>query len=117
MDKPVAVVASIQTLNNRFGTTDLEWLRKPGLVVVDECHHAITPSYSALLRWLDAELPRPGAADKDEPAIVGSAPRRFAPTTTKASASPSASTAAGCHPTRTRLYARLLSQGVLAIRN
>jgi hypothetical protein len=37
------------------------------LVVVDECHHAITPSYSALLRWLDAEAPRPGAAEKDEP--------------------------------------------------
>jgi hypothetical protein len=55
LDKPVAVVASIQTLNNRFGATDLDWLRKPGLVVVDECHHAITPSYSALLRWLDAE--------------------------------------------------------------
>jgi ERCC4-related helicase len=71
LDKPVVVVASIQTLNNRVGAVDLEWLRKPGLVVVDECHHAITPSYSALLRWLDAEAPRPGAAEKDEPAIVG----------------------------------------------
>lgn len=69
--KPVAVVASIQTLHNRVGATDLDWLRKPGLVVVDECHHAIMPSYSALLRWLDAETPRPGAAEKDEPPIVG----------------------------------------------
>lgn len=70
-DKPVVVVASIQTLNSRMGTDGLAWLRKPGLVVVDECHHAITPSYSNLLRWLDAEAPRPGAPEKDEPPIVG----------------------------------------------
>ncbi len=68
---PVVVVASIQTLNNRVGTVSLDWVRKPGLVVVDECHHAITPSYSALLRWLDAEAPRSGAPDRDEPPIVG----------------------------------------------
>lgn len=68
---PVVVVASIQTLNNRVGAADLDWLRKPGLVVVDECHHAITPSYSELLRWLDAELPRRGASENDEPPIVG----------------------------------------------
>ena len=53
-DRPVVVVASIQTLNSRIGTDVLAWLRKPGLVVVDECHHAITPSYTGLLRWLDA---------------------------------------------------------------
>ena len=57
-DRPVAVVASIQTLNSRMGIEGLAWLRKPGLVVLDECHHAITPSYSNLLRWLDAETSR-----------------------------------------------------------
>jgi hypothetical protein len=46
-DKPVVVVASIQTLNSRMGTDGLVWLQKPGLVVVDECHHAITPSYTS----------------------------------------------------------------------
>ena len=71
LDRPIVVVASIQTLNSRFGAPPLDWLRKPGLVVVDECHHAITPSYSALLRWLDAEAPRQETADKDEPPIVG----------------------------------------------
>lgn len=71
LDRPVVVVASIQTLNSRIGADGLAWLRRPGLVVVDECHHAITPSYSNLLRWLDAEAPRPGAAGKDEPPIIG----------------------------------------------
>jgi len=71
LDRPVVIVASIQTLNSRFGAGPLEWLRKPGLVVVDECHHAITPSYSALLRWLDAEAPRKDSPDKEEPPIVG----------------------------------------------
>uniref|UniRef100_UPI0025FBE58C DEAD/DEAH box helicase n=1 Tax=uncultured Thiodictyon sp. TaxID=1846217 RepID=UPI0025FBE58C len=64
-------VASIQTLNSRFDAPALAWLATPGLVVVDECHHAITPSYTSLLRWLDAEAPRPGAPQKDEPAVIG----------------------------------------------
>lgn len=70
-DKPVVIVASIQTLNSRMGSDSLAWLQNPGLVVVDECHHAITPSYTNLLRWLDAEAPRPGAPAKDEPPIIG----------------------------------------------
>lgn len=69
--KPVAVVASIQTLNSRFSASELAWLRRPGLVVVDECHHAITPSYTNLLRWLDADASRPAAAASDEPPILG----------------------------------------------
>jgi len=48
--RPIVVVASIQTLNNRMGSGELEWLQHPGIVVVDECHHAITPSYTNLLR-------------------------------------------------------------------
>lgn len=70
-NKPVVVIASIQTLRSRMGTDDLAWLQNPGLVVVDECHHAITPSYSKLLRWLDAEAPRPGSPEKDEPPVLG----------------------------------------------
>lgn len=71
LDSPVVVVASIQTLNSRFSTGSLAWLSTPGLVVVDECHHAITPSYTNLLRWLDAEAPRHGTPTGDEPPIVG----------------------------------------------
>ena len=70
-DRPVVVVASIQTLNSRMGTEGLAWLQKPGLVVVDECHHAITPSYTNLLRWLDAEALRPGVPENEEPPIIG----------------------------------------------
>ncbi len=71
LDRPVAVIASIQTLNSRMDAEGLAWLNKPGLVVVDECHHAITPTYSNLLRWLDAAAPRLGTPQKDEPPIVG----------------------------------------------
>ncbi|MCX7607555.1 MAG: DEAD/DEAH box helicase, partial [Bacteroidia bacterium] len=70
-NSPFVVVASIQTLNSRLGMGALAWLQKPGLVVVDECHHAITPSYTNLLRWLDAEAPRPGQQPKEEPLILG----------------------------------------------
>jgi len=66
---PLVVVASIQTLNSRMGTEELTWLRQPGLVVVDECHHAITPSYTNLLRWLDAA--GPSRTEVEEPPILG----------------------------------------------
>lgn len=66
---PLVVVASIQTLNSRMGTEELTWLSQPGLVVVDECHHAITPSYTNLLRWLDAA--GPSRTDVEEPPILG----------------------------------------------
>lgn len=68
---PVVVVASIQTLNARVWSNGLSWLSKPGIVVIDECHHAITKSYTNLLRWLDAEAARPGAPETDEPPIIG----------------------------------------------
>lgn len=68
-DEPVAVVASIQTLNSRMSQEDLSWLREPGLVVVDECHHAITPSYTNLLRWLDAYSQ--ASREDPEPPILG----------------------------------------------
>jgi superfamily II DNA or RNA helicase len=70
-DKPVVVVASIQTLNSRIGDEEFRWLRKPGLVVLDECHHAITPSYTNVLRWLDSAVPTAQAVQIDEPPIIG----------------------------------------------
>lgn len=70
-DKPIVIVASIQTLNLRMGGEDLAWLRRPGMVVVDECHHGITSSYTNLLRWLDAEAARHANPEGDEPPIIG----------------------------------------------
>jgi superfamily II DNA or RNA helicase len=113
-DRPVVVVASIQTLNNRVGAADLDWLRKPGLVVVDECHHAITPSYSTLLRWLDAEAPRPGAAPRDEPPIVGLSATPFRTDDDESQRLARRFDSRWLPSDQERLYARLLAQGVLA---
>ena len=73
--KPLVVVASIQTLDNRMGQ-ELDKIKSPGLLVVDECHHAITKSYTGLLQWLDAAAPKPwekpeDLAAKKEPPIIG----------------------------------------------
>lgn len=66
----IVVVASIQTLNARMDHDSLEWLSKPGIVVIDECHHAIAPSYSSLLRWLDVQTG--GEAERQtEPPVIG----------------------------------------------
>lgn len=112
--KPVVVVASIQTLNNRVGAVDLDWLRKPGLLVVDECHHAITPSYSALLRWLEADAPRPGAAEKDEPPIVGLSATPFRTDDDESQRLARRFDSRWLPSDQGQLYARLRSQGVLA---
>lgn len=113
-ERPDVVVASIQTLNNRVGVADLDWLRKPGLVVVDECHHAITPSYSALLRWLDAEAPRTGAPDRDEPPIVGLSATPFRTDDDESRRLARRFDSRWLPSDQEQLYARLLSQGVLA---
>lgn len=113
-DRPVVVVASIQTLNNRVGAADLDWLRKPGLVVVDECHHAITPSYSTLLRWLDAEAPRPGATPRDEPPIVGLSATPFRTDDDESQRLARRFDSRWLPSDQEQLYARLRAQGVLA---
>jgi superfamily II DNA or RNA helicase len=62
---PQVVVASIQTLANRFDREDFSWLADAGVVVIDEAHHATTKSYTALVNWLDRE-------DREaEPPIIG----------------------------------------------
>ena len=113
-DYPVVVVATIQTLNNRMGTQDLHWIQKPGLVVMDECHHAITKSYTSVLRWLDAETQRPGAPKKDEPPLIGlsATPFRMDPDESERLAK---RFDARCFPEDQKsLYQRLLTDQVLA---
>lgn len=68
---PVVVVASIQTLNARVGHEELAWISAPGMVVIDECHHAITKSYTGVLGWLDADYTRAGVKLGKEPPVVG----------------------------------------------
>jgi len=114
LNRPVIVVASIQTLNSRFGAADLEWLRKPGLTVVDECHHAITPSYTALLRWLDAEAPRAGAPGRDEAPIVGLSATPFRTDDDESHRLARRFDNCWLPSDQAQLYTRLRSQGVLA---
>jgi hypothetical protein len=68
-DMPTTVVATIQTLTSRLGKDRLAFLRDCALVVIDESHHAITPSYTQLLDWFLPEEP----ADDDEclPPVIG----------------------------------------------
>ena len=113
-DVPVVVVASIQTLNSRMGTEGLEWLQNPGLVVVDECHHAITPSYTNLLRWLDAEAPRPGAPPKDEPPILGLSATPFRTDDEESQRLARRFDKRWLPANQEQLHARLRDQGVLA---
>ena len=113
-DRPVVVVASIQTLNSRMGAEGLAWLRKPGLVVVDECHHAITPSYSNLLRWLDAEAPQRDAQQKEEPPIVGLSATPFRTDDDESQRLAKRFDNRWLPADQEALYARLRRQGVLA---
>lgn len=114
LDRPVVLVASIQTLNSRFGAGPLDWLRSPGLVVVDECHHAITPSYSALLRWLDAEAPRRDSPDKEEPPIVGLSATPFRTDDDESQRLARRFDSRWLPSDQEQLYYRLRRQGVLA---
>jgi superfamily II DNA or RNA helicase len=112
--KPVAIVASIQTLNSRFSAQELAWLRRPGLVVVDECHHAITPSYTNLLRWLDAEAPRQGAPEREEPPILGLSATPFRTDDDETSRLARRFDGRWLPHDQEALYQRLRAQGVLA---
>ncbi|GAB2587620.1 hypothetical protein GCM10027034_20030 [Ramlibacter solisilvae] len=70
LDRPVAVVSSIQTLNTRLATDRLDWLKACALVVMDECHHAITASYTNVLRWLEV-MQRSDQIIQQEPVVIG----------------------------------------------
>lgn len=66
-DEPTVIVASIQTLTSRMNDPALLWASRPGLIVIDECHHALTTAYSGLLRWLSPDMD----SGEREPPIVG----------------------------------------------
>ncbi|MDW8479122.1 MAG: DEAD/DEAH box helicase [Xanthomonadales bacterium] len=66
---PTLVVATIQTLAMRRELEALAWLRRPALVVIDECHHSVAPSYTELLRFVGAAVGSERRAE--EPMLVG----------------------------------------------
>jgi len=112
--KPIVVIASIQTLYSRMGANTLKWLQKPGLVVVDECHHAITPSYTNLLRWLDAEAPNPGEPLRNEPPILGLSATPFRTDDDECQRLARRFDRRWLPKDQEQLYQNLLKQGVLA---
>jgi len=71
-DRPVVVVATVHTLTSRMDQNGAHgWQKRIGLAVFDECHHAIAPSYTGVIRWLDAESTAKTPAEKPEPMILG----------------------------------------------
>ena len=68
-DVPTAVIASIQTLTARLGADRLALLKGCALVVIDESHHAITPSYTKLLNWFLPEEEIKGDVESRPPVI------------------------------------------------
>jgi superfamily II DNA or RNA helicase len=47
----IATIDKLDSVRDR-GTGDFDWLREPEVVVVDEAHGSITPSYTRVLEWL-----------------------------------------------------------------
>lgn len=68
-DEAVVVVASIQTLTSRRERAELGWVGKAGIIIIDECHHAIASSYSDLLRWLDLQVGTEPSRDLEPPLL------------------------------------------------
>lgn len=66
---PTVVVASIQTIVSRIAGGLPDWIRNAGLVVIDEAHHAIAPSYTRLLDWLTGKTEEHGK--QNLPPLVG----------------------------------------------
>lgn len=115
-NQPVAVIASIQTLTSRVGQEDLAWLSEPGLVVIDECHHAITKSYTGVLKWLDAEAPRGGATPEKEPPVIGlsATPFRSSPDPDESLRLAKRFDRRWLPGNQEHLYQKLLDRGILA---
>lgn len=113
LDRPVAVVASIQTLNSRMASEGLAWLRNCAWIVMDECHHAITTSYTNVLRWLDI-LNRPTKEQVPEPVVVGLSATPFRVDEDESARLARRFDSRWLPREQEQLHARLQRQGVLA---
>lgn len=111
---PLVVVASIQTMNSRMESEALNWLGQPGLVVVDECHHAITKSYTNLLKWLDADVRGPKEEKSEETPIIGLSATPFRGADEESLRLAKRFENRWLPTDQENLYSKLLAQGVLA---
>ncbi|MBM3484403.1 MAG: DEAD/DEAH box helicase [Alphaproteobacteria bacterium] len=73
--QPTVVVALVQTLDARMEQDDASWLSIASLVVIDESHHGIAPSYTRLLNHVGVTTGSRQAArtkgSSREPVLLG----------------------------------------------
>jgi superfamily II DNA or RNA helicase len=55
------VVATPDKLDTKIGNADYDWLTEPSVVVVDEAHTSVAPSYTRVLAWLGRGRARKGS--------------------------------------------------------
>lgn len=91
----------------------MKWLSIPGLVVVDECHHAITKSYTGVLRWLNAGT-RSDARHRAEPPFIGLSATPFRMDDEESLRLSRRFDQRWCPKNQGGLYNQLLTQGYLA---
>ena len=56
------VVATPDKLDTKINNPDYDWLTEPSVVVVDEAHTSVAPSYTRVLDWLGRGRSRKGGA-------------------------------------------------------
>lgn len=66
---PTVIVATIDTLRSRMEQSDTAELSKVGLVIVDECHAAITKSYTELWNFLGLQTGRQVTRETEIPVL------------------------------------------------
>lgn len=60
------VVATPDKLNTKVGSVSYEWLTNPTVVIVDEAHTSVAPSYTRVLEWMGR-----GRSRRDRRPLVG----------------------------------------------
>lgn len=55
------IVATPDKLDTKIGNPDYDWLTEPSVVVVDEAHTSVAPSYTRVLEWLGRGRSRKGS--------------------------------------------------------
>jgi superfamily II DNA or RNA helicase len=69
-DRPTVVVTLIETARTRLAGGEAPWLAEAAMVVIDESHHAIAPSYTDLLGALGLATGQKRSRDR-EPILLG----------------------------------------------
>lgn len=60
------VVATPDKLNTKVGSSSYEWLTEPTVVVIDEAHSSVAPSYTRVVEWLGR-----GRSRKERRPLIG----------------------------------------------